>query len=33
VEQSYALVPMEQQFASVFSVLRRHAQETPGAAA
>jgi superfamily II DNA/RNA helicase len=31
VEQSYALVPMERQFAAIHSVLRRHAQETPGA--
>ena len=30
VEQSYALIPMEQQFASIFAVLRRHAAETPG---
>lgn len=30
VQQSYALVPMEQQFAAVYSVLRRHAEETPG---
>lgn len=27
VEQSYALIPMEQQFVSVFTVLRQHAQE------
>ena len=30
VEQSYALVPMEDQFTAIFSVLRRHAQTTPG---
>lgn len=29
VEQSYALVPMEQQFAAIYNVLRRHAEETP----
>ncbi|EFN51650.1 hypothetical protein CHLNCDRAFT_59143 [Chlorella variabilis] len=29
VEQSYALVPMEDQFTAIFSVLRRHAQTTP----
>jgi hypothetical protein len=29
VEQSYALIPMEQQFAAIYNVLRRHAEETP----
>lgn len=29
VEQSYALIPMEQQFAAIYHALRRHAEETP----
>lgn len=29
VEQGYVLVPMEQQFAAIYSALRRHAQEMP----
>lgn len=31
VEQSYALVGMEEQFAAIYAVLRQHMQETPGA--
>lgn len=30
VEQSYALVDMEEQFAAIYAVLRQHMQETPG---
>ena len=33
VQQSYVIVEMEQQCAAIYSVLRRHAQDTPGACA